>query len=201
MIDISKHKWKLLIIISTIGLGVDILTKHLAAVNLQKYIPFTVIGDLLQFQLTYNKGFIFGLNPQNIFPSFPVNVIFVILSACAMVLLIVYYINIETQAKAAYWAIAIIMPGALGNMFDRIVRPGQGVVDFIKVDLNFPPFNPWPIFNMADIYISVGVGLMLFDMLFLEGKRKKAQIVAVVQKTESDEIGEDKPSTETGSAS
>ncbi len=181
MIDLAKHKWKLFISVAIVGLFIDWYTKYLAATKLTPYRAVSVIGDIFEFQLTFNKGFIFGIDPRNVFPSFPVTPIFLVLSVIAMTLLIVYYINIDPRAKLSFWAISIIMPGALGNMFDRIIRPGQGVVDFIKVDLNFRPFDPWPLFNMADVFITVGVLLVLFDMLFLEGKRREADKTVVPQ--------------------
>lgn len=71
-----------------------------------------------------------------------------------------------------HWGVALITPGALGNLFDRLVYPARGVVDFIMVDLGFPPFNPWPIFNIADIYITVGVAIILFEFIRGTSPRK-----------------------------
>jgi signal peptidase II len=73
-----------------------------------------------------------------------------------------------------HWALAIILPGALGNLFDRIIHPGLGVVDFIKMDLKFWPFNPWPVFNLADLFVTIGVGLMIACFLLEERRRKNA---------------------------
>lgn len=181
MIDIAKHKWKFFISISIVGLIIDWYTKHLAATKLTPYHAVSVIGEILEFQLTFNKGFIFGFDPRGYFPNFPVNPVFIVLSIFAVTLLIVYYMNIDSRAKLSFWAISIIMPGALGNALDRIVRPGTGVVDFIKFDFNFFPFNPWPLFNMADVYITVGVSMVIFDMLFLEGKRREQDKAAMLQ--------------------
>jgi signal peptidase II len=185
MIDIRKHKWKLFIIVSAIGLFLDWFTKYIAATKLTPYRAVSVLGEVLQFQLTFNRGFLFGFDPRQYFPGFPVTVTFIIFSILAMTLLIVYYINIDPKAQLPYWAISIIMPGALGNLFDRIIRPGQGVVDFIKFDINIPPFDPWPIFNMADAYITIGVALVAFDMLFLEGKRREQEKVVAEKVADS----------------
>ena len=172
MFDLEKNKWKLFFIVTIAGSFLDWFTKYLAVSKLQMGIPVPVIGKVLQWLLLYNTGGLFGINPKNWIPSFPVNLVFYIMSAIAIIIVVLYYSQIDAKAKFSYWGISLIMPGAIGNLFDRIIRPGKGVVDFIKVDLNFPPFNPWPIFNLADAYITIGVILILID-LWLQEKGKK----------------------------
>jgi lipoprotein signal peptidase len=69
-----------------------------------------------------------------------------------------------------HWGLALVLPGAFGNLFDRIVRPGGGVVDFIRMGI--PPDTYWFIYNVADVYITVGVGIMLFSF-WREGRQRK----------------------------
>jgi signal peptidase II len=64
-------------------------------------------------------------------------------------------------------AVPLILSGALGNLTDR-VRHGF-VVDFIQVD---PKLFSYPVFNVADVWIAIGVGLLLLD-----GLKKPAQAV------------------------
>lgn len=173
MIDITKHKWKLFIVISICGFFIDWFTKYLAASRLQMCVQVPVIGNYFQWQLIYNKGAVFGLNPQALFPSFPINLFFYIFSFIAMVLLIVYYKNIDSKAKLSYWGIALIMPGALGNLFDRIIHSEQGVVDFIRIGISETIY--WPIFNMADAYITIGVIMIIADLFLQEMHKKKIE--------------------------
>jgi signal peptidase II len=56
-------------------------------------------------------------------------------------------------------ALLLLMSGILGNLTDRILH--GYVVDFLLFDFGFPPFNPWPAFNVADSCICVAVGLLL----------------------------------------
>lgn len=172
MLDIQKYKWKIFFTVTLIGFIIDSYSKFLALNHLKFGIPVPVIGEILQFQLVFNRGALFGLNPQSIFPSFPVNLFFYIFSAIAISLLIIYYKHIESYAKLTCWGIVFIMPGALGNLFDRIIHPEKGVVDFIKMDFNFWPFNPWPNYNMADAYITVGIIMVIIDMFIQEKNRK-----------------------------
>jgi signal peptidase II len=51
----------------------------------------------------------------------------------------------------------------VGNLLDRLIY--ARVVDFILVDVGVWPLNPWPVFNVADIVLVVGVGLIALDIL------------------------------------
>jgi signal peptidase II len=55
-----------------------------------------------------------------------------------------------------------------------LFHPARGVVDFIKVDLGFRPFNPWPVFNVADALVTIGIILMAASFLFEGDRRKEA---------------------------
>ena len=168
----SKSKWLLFAAVATIGLSLDLLTKFFAVKSLTVGNAFSLIGNVVQFYLVYNKGALFGINPRSVIPGFPVNAFFYIFSVIAVVLLIVYYRNLKKGSWLIYIGISLIMPGALGNFIDRLLYPSRGVVDFIKVDLGFAPFNPWPIFNLADAYITVGVILIVLELMREELSRK-----------------------------
>ena len=64
-------------------------------------------------------------------------------------------------------SVAFICGGGIGNLIDRIAR--GYVVDMF--DCRFIPGIDFPVFNVADIFICVGCGLLLLDVIFLEGKR------------------------------
>lgn len=172
--QVAQHKWKLFILIASVGFFIDWVTKFWAVRSLTLHEAVPVIGDIVQWQLIYNKGAIFGINPQVWFPSLPVNMILVAFQLVAVVLLIAYYAFMDKKyGTLSYLGMAVIMPGALGNVLDRVVYHGRGVVDFIKVDLNFAPFDPWPIFNVADIYITIGVICVFIDLIHQDLKKKK----------------------------
>ncbi len=64
-------------------------------------------------------------------------------------------------------ALALLLGGGLGNMVDRFLF--GYVIDFIEVSLPFLPwrlFNPWPVFNIADSAISIGVVMLIIDAFF-----------------------------------
>ncbi len=81
--------------------------------------------------------------------------------AVAVILYLLW--GMEPEQKAAQVALGGILGGALGNIHDsmRFV----GVRDFLEVNLNFPPFDPFPAFNVADSAICVGVAVLALGLL------------------------------------
>ena len=67
------------------------------------------------------------------------------------------------RARMMQVALGLVLGGALGNIYDGFTV-GK-VRDFLMVDLGFPPFAPFPIFNVADSAICIGVGLLALSML------------------------------------
>ncbi len=172
----EKNKWIFFVVVTLVGFFVDWYTKYLVMQNMSLGSTIPVIHPYLEWFFVFNKGALFGLNPRDLIPGIPVNLFFYVFSSVAIVLLLIYYHHLKNESNFVYWGIALIMPGALGNLFDRVIHPDQGVVDFIKVDLNVWPFNPWPIFNIADIFITIGVGLVLVEFIREELSRKSSKV-------------------------
>ena len=137
-------------VISTIILlALDQLSKYIASASLKKEADFIIIRGVLQLHYLENRGAAFGMFNGKQF-------VFVII-ACLIVGLIganLYRIPAERRYSPLFASVCLITAGALGNMADRIVR--GYVIDFIYFSLiNFP------VFNVADIYICVGIGLFV----------------------------------------
>ncbi|MBN2375210.1 MAG: signal peptidase II [Sedimentisphaerales bacterium] len=92
------------------------------------------------------------------------------------VMALVFLFWIFAVSRASQWVqqicIGMLFAGALGNMYDRIFNDGR-VIDFINVDLHFWPANPWPTFNVADVLLCVGVGILLLSQLGLSKSKSK----------------------------
>jgi signal peptidase II len=168
-----KHRWWLLVIVAAVGFFIDWWTKYLAAKHLSSFETYRLAGDWLELVLVYNKGAVFGLDPRHLIPGFPVNMFFTVFHVLAVIILVAYYRYLKHYDRLMHWALAVILPGALGNLFDRIMHPAIGVVDFIKMDLRVWPFNPWPVYNMADAFVTIGVGLMIACFIIEDRRRKK----------------------------
>jgi len=95
------------------------------------------------------------------------NPLFVFVSLLAVILIIVYHTRYLRSHRLVSVALGLVLGGALGNLIDRLYY-GM-VVDFL--DVHVGPYH-WPAFNVADSAISIGVGLMILDML-LEWHRER----------------------------
>tara|TARA_B100000029_G_C17101562_1_gene788110 strand:+ start:201 stop:671 length:471 start_codon:yes stop_codon:yes gene_type:complete len=145
---------KKIIIISVIFFF-DRITK-LYLLNLQENgtdIDFYV-NSFLNFYLVWNTGIGFGLVSMEASIYYHVLTLVIIIVNIALV-----YFLIKSKGIYSY-LFAIIIGGSLGNLFDRIYY--YAVPDFI--DLHFGNFH-WFIFNVADIFITVGIiGLIFFEI-------------------------------------
>jgi signal peptidase II len=164
-------KWYLFISVTVVGSVLDWLTKLWAVAHLHAGVPVKVFGEFGQFILIYNKAAVFGLDPRKIIPSFPLYQFHFIFTIIAVLFVTAYFRTLKKNESLMMVGISLVMPGAIGNCIDRIFSPGRGVVDFMQIDLKFWPFNPWPIFNMADIYVTIGVILICIHFL-LEGRKQ-----------------------------
>ena len=112
------------------------------------------INSFLNFYLVWNTGVGFGL------VSLEANIYYHILTFIILLInVVLIYLLIKIKTNYTY-LIALILGGSLGNLFDRIYY--YAVPDFIDVHLgNFH----WFIFNIADIFITIGIiGLILFEI-------------------------------------
>lgn len=144
------------ILISVIIVILDQYTKYLAVLNLMGKRPIIVIENLLEFHFVKNYGAAFGIlqNQRNFFIAITTLVII-----GGIVFLYLKKDRITKFGKLSSW---ILIGGAVGNLIDRIRL--VYVVDFIKVDLG--KLYDFPVFNVADIFIVTGTGLLIIAILF-----------------------------------
>ena len=115
------------------------------------------LNDFINFDLVWNTGISFGLF------SSTSNLIYHSITGLigAIVIFIIYLINKSTFIDKIFFS--MILGGALGNFYDRIVY--SAVPDFI--DIHYERFH-WFTFNIADIFITFGVLLLIAKELFLK---------------------------------
>ena len=116
------------------------------------------ITSFLSLNLIWNDGIAFGL--LSLKDKFYYNLLS---TTIVIVILIIFYLMIKSKGTEKY-AYIMLLGGSLGNIFDRLFY--SKVPDFI--DLHFNNFN-WFIFNVADIFITLGVILLIY----LEFRKKK----------------------------
>lgn len=143
---------------------IDQWTKWLAETKLTFHDPVPVIEPFLNWTLAYNYGAAFSFLAdaggwQKWFFSG--------LALLMSLFLIIYLLKAPRKATLLSLGLAMVLGGALGNLIDRLLH--GHVIDFIHV--HYADVWHYPIFNIADIGISLGVVLIVIDMLFLEKKR------------------------------
>jgi len=172
-----KHKWILLAAVTVVGFLADIGTKYLAVTRLKERVPVNVLGEYLQWLLVYNEGAVFGTKPPGFFSWMHPSVFLSIFMLFAISFLIFYYRALKKNEVMMHIGLMLVLPGAFGNLYDRLVHGKRGVVDFIR--MGFPPDNYWFIYNVADIFVTAGVTLMLLNFVF-EAVGKKPPTGAAV---------------------
>ena len=111
------------------------------------------------FHITYieNPGAAFGLFANQRLVLIVAGIL-VIAAACLM------YRRLMSEKAIIRWGVALLLGGAVGNLIDRL-RIG-GVIDFLD-------FRIWPVFNIADIGICVGVALLMYALIYDTEKEKQ----------------------------
>ena len=113
------------------------------------------ISPFLNFYLVWNTGIGFGLIAMDASIYYHILTLIIVIINIALI-----YFLIKSKAIYAY-LIALVVGGSLGNLLDRIYY--YAVPDFI--DLHFGTYH-WYIFNVADIFITVGIiGLLFFEFI------------------------------------
>ena len=150
----KKENIYFLIIIFTIFF-LDRITKIKILTNFGESVYF--VNDYLNFDLIWNIGIGFGIMSTN--SSVIYNLITFIIGFIILFLLYIFLISQKLE-KISY---SIIIGGALGNFYDRLVF--NAVPDFI--DIHYKNFH-WFTFNVADIFISIGVLIFILSNWFVK---------------------------------
>lgn len=133
----------------------DQYTKYIAVQKLKNQPAFSIINGILEFNYLENRGAAFGmLQNQKVFFVF-VAIIFLCVIAYVLV-----KIPQEKKYNRIHVLLVMIAGGAIGNLIDRLRF--DYVVDFIYIVLiNFP------IFNVADMYVTFSTALLIIQILFV----------------------------------
>ncbi len=128
----------------------DRITKYWALASLDQ--PY-VVNEFLSFELTFNRGISWGMFNTGDQTTFAVVSIAVALITCVLV----GYAYMRWQDARCIAGEVLIIAGSCSNLVDRLLY--KGVVDFI----HFHAYGwSWPLFNVADMSIVLGVGIVFF---------------------------------------
>lgn len=166
-------------VVAAISLVLDVSSKAWAEITLSKRTALdpaiSLIQNHLSLTLAYNRGGAWGLlqNESELIRR----PFFLLVSGLAIAFIVSLYGRLGTGQRALKWGLPLVLGGALGNLSDRIIR--SSVIDFIDFRANWIEAmnrgigklahgwgitDHWPTFNIADVSICIGVGLMAVDM-------------------------------------
>ena len=149
------------ILILSLTILLDQLTKYIAFIVLFKEKQVLIINHYLNFRPVWNDGISFGMLQG--YGNFG-RISFIIIAISISLWIILYSRKLNIIGFVGYNMIA---GGALGNVIDRLIH-GK-VIDFI--DLHYKEYH-WPTFNMADSFIFIGVLLFIYNELTVfKGKK------------------------------
>ena len=150
----------ILFLIAAMVIVLDQITKALVRQNLalgEAWAPIPAIGDFFRFLYWQNRGAAFG-TLQNAGP------ILTVVRIAIAIFIVFFYQKAETKDRLMRVSLSLMLGGAIGNLIDQFML--GFVTDFIAV-------GKFPIFNVADSCVTIGVGLMLLDMLIKEKNGSK----------------------------
>lgn len=150
----------------------DQLSKAYVAANCVATDSHIFIPGILEFALVHNGGGAWGMLSGHTW-------LLLAVTSVIMVVCVFMLVKLGKDNKLIQWAVCLVLGGGIGNMIDRIFRGGY-VIDFFR----FSFWRDFPVFNIADISIVVGAGLlMLYFVLssFEDIKNKKDTALVTVE--------------------
>lgn len=146
MVDPQRHAYVPLLSVAALIVALDQATKQWALERLSDGSHIDLIEGVLRLRLAFNPGGAFGIGRST--PAF------FLVASIVVVALILYWAR---RPEHRAWAVPLgaVLGGGLGNLTDRVIRDHHGrVVDFIDLHV-------WPVFNLADSAIVLGVATLL----------------------------------------
>jgi signal peptidase II len=151
-------------LIALVVVALDQLTKWLVVRNMTEGQSITVIENLFYITSHRNQGAAWGILQGQMW--------FFYIITIGVIIGIVYYLEKQAKGNKLFsLSLALLLGGAIGNFIDRLFR--KEVVDFLNTYIFQYDF---PIFNIADAALTIGVGMMIITMLLDERREKKEKL-------------------------
>jgi len=149
-----------------------VLVKRFWINNNYSFHNIKIIGDYLRLTFIENPGIAFGIDTSDY------HLLITICTITAVIILFYYVFRLSRSNESEILPFSFILGGAIGNAIDRflVLFPQtnyNGVIDFIDIGvMNFR----WYIFNFADISISIGLFILVYQTIIRHNNDKKANI-------------------------
>jgi signal peptidase II len=155
---------RLIMILIVANIAADQVTKVLARKHIEYNERIEIIGDYLIFTKVENTGAFLGMGSE-LSPTLRILTLLV-LPTLVMLGILYYLIRTKDLTKYSIWGLSFIVGGGLGNIYDRMVY--GSVTDMLFLDFQFAHTG---IFNVADMSVMIGTGLVLLEH-FLHKKKE-----------------------------
>jgi signal peptidase II len=183
----------LFLAVAALGAGLDLMTKHLAFKHLDRFEEVQIIEGFFSFGRTTNPGVVFGMGAG-------AKTMWKVISVAAVPVILVIFATVRKPKWILTVSLGMILGGTIGNMYDRVFAEINGVKigevrDFIKFIYWLPWTGKkvWPLFNLADAFICVGVFLLTVEMMFFDEKKKKPDEPAKAPPPPPEAVGPSEP--------
>jgi signal peptidase II len=144
----------LTLLVVALLVGFDQLTKYLVLINVKPVDAVPVIDKVIQFRYTENTGAAFSIFSEKTW-------LLTIFTGVMIIAGLLYLFLGKADNKLQFAALVLIISGGLGNLIDRLFR--GFVVDFIEY-----LFMEYAVFNVADIFVTIGAVLLVISVLFIK---------------------------------
>lgn len=156
----------------------DQVSKEIVVSKLELGDNVGFIPHILSFSRRENTGMAWGLLSDHRW-------VFLVVSSVAIIAYCVFFFRLKKPHWLFSVATGFIVGGGIGNMIDRVFRPGfngvNAVVDFLKFE-----FIDFPVFNVADSFITIGVAVLLVYFFFFDKKQSSPIMFESKKETEED---------------
>ncbi len=147
--NITLLGWSAIIVL------IDQFTKMLIKQSMREGEHIEIINNVLRLTYVKNPGMAFGIQIGG-------NLFYTVFASIACIIILAYFFRLRPENFWARFALASILGGAIGNLVDRFRF--HEVVDFIDFVLIH-----WPVFNVADIAVFIGMTILIIVVIFDKG--------------------------------
>ncbi|WP_255517534.1 signal peptidase II [Herbaspirillum sp. SJZ107] len=154
----------LMVLLSCVGC--DQATKQLVRIHVPESVSYSLWGDIIRLQHTQNHGAFLSLGAT--FSESTRFAMFVVAAAVALAAMVIYLVRKPGVTAFDIVAVSLVVGGGAGNLIDRIIFRG-GVTDFLNLGIGGLRTG---IFNIADVAIMIGVGMLFYRSLRTAGRSR-----------------------------
>ena len=157
-----RNKIIVLVVLSVAILALDLITKYVICGMFAENEGITAIPYLFNIIVVHNEGAAWGILSGN-------QIGLIILSILLFAFLVWYFVKEKKKSWFLVISMAFIYGGCIGNLFDRIV------FGYVRDFIQFAFWQSFPIFNFADVFLTVGVILFAIYLIIFLVKKEKSE--------------------------